>query len=343
MVQVPVSRHRDDRGIALVIVALSIVALLATVGLAIDGSRAYSLRRQTQNAADAAALDATKVLSDIQTCTTSCAATSTIYSTARARAINNGAADPGLSSTTFCRYVDFGRGDLGACPTSGHPALPDGVAGVKVSVSQSETTFFMTIVGKSSYSAGVHATAEIGKPEVTDGIAPIMVCGNNASGGVPIMQFDTSTGQYQVNPAARGLDYYVWGPQLHKVPGGDCLGAQWKGLVATDHDVSYSLPGVWTDYNGTKAGPTRSMLNDPNACTTGFTPGCTLLLPLCPTVDPEGRGLYCTDFGKFVVKSSSANSIDEAIFVGPTTLPSGGTGIIGPADPNGARRVVLTD
>jgi len=54
--------HPRDRGQVLVIFALSLVALMAAAGLAIDMGRFYSERRFLQNAADAAALAAGNVL-----------------------------------------------------------------------------------------------------------------------------------------------------------------------------------------------------------------------------------------------------------------------------------------
>src|SRR5512145_2148684 len=48
----------QERGQALVIIALAAVGLFGFSALAIDGSRVYSDRRHAQNAADAAALSA---------------------------------------------------------------------------------------------------------------------------------------------------------------------------------------------------------------------------------------------------------------------------------------------
>lgn len=50
--------HLSERGQVLVIIVLAIFGLVGITGLAIDGSRAYSDRRQAQNAADTAAMAA---------------------------------------------------------------------------------------------------------------------------------------------------------------------------------------------------------------------------------------------------------------------------------------------
>ena len=52
------TQHSSERGQVLVIIALAMFGLIGMTGLAIDGSRAYSDRRQAQNAADTAALAA---------------------------------------------------------------------------------------------------------------------------------------------------------------------------------------------------------------------------------------------------------------------------------------------
>src|SRR6266511_2913628 len=60
----PGIRHPRQSGQAAIIIALSMVALIAIVGLAIDGGAAYQQRRIAQNSADAAALAATRVMLD---------------------------------------------------------------------------------------------------------------------------------------------------------------------------------------------------------------------------------------------------------------------------------------
>src|SRR5512146_1530308 len=51
-------RNKKERGQALILIVLAIVALIGLTGLAIDGGNAYSDRRHAQNAADTAALAA---------------------------------------------------------------------------------------------------------------------------------------------------------------------------------------------------------------------------------------------------------------------------------------------
>ena len=53
-----IKHSSTERGQVLVIIVLAMFGLIGMTGLAIDGSRAYSDRRQAQNAADTAALAA---------------------------------------------------------------------------------------------------------------------------------------------------------------------------------------------------------------------------------------------------------------------------------------------
>src|ERR1700694_1185754 len=50
--------HSAQRGQAIVLIAIMLAVLVGMAALAIDGSRAYSLRRDLQDAVDAAALAA---------------------------------------------------------------------------------------------------------------------------------------------------------------------------------------------------------------------------------------------------------------------------------------------
>src|SRR5690349_12724417 len=57
-------RHLLDRaeGQSIVLVALALVVLVAMAGLGLDGANAFNQRRNTTNAADAAAMDGTRAL-----------------------------------------------------------------------------------------------------------------------------------------------------------------------------------------------------------------------------------------------------------------------------------------
>jgi hypothetical protein len=64
---------------------------------------------------------------------------------------------------------------------------------------------------------------------------------------------------------------------------------------------------------------------------------------LCPY--GQSGQLYCTEMGLFRIVTADSNSITAATFLGSTgsIVLNGSGGITGPADLNGARKVVLTD
>ena len=61
-----IGRTDDDRGLAMVLVALVMVVLLVFAAFVVDVGAVYNLRRQDQSAADSAALAAAQELSSMK-------------------------------------------------------------------------------------------------------------------------------------------------------------------------------------------------------------------------------------------------------------------------------------
>src|SRR5690349_12809009 len=93
------TRFHDERGATAVLMALSMVGLLAFGGLVLDGGNAYSQRRQMQNAADSSAMSGTNALYKWKLNTS--LPQNSIYDAARQTALDNGAAD----GTFTCKLV----------------------------------------------------------------------------------------------------------------------------------------------------------------------------------------------------------------------------------------------
>lgn len=333
-----IPRAEDDRGAVLVLFAIALVSLLALVGLVIDGGRAYGERRQMQNAADAAAMAATRQLD--QVLTGKVANASTIDAAARDAAERNGA----IRATVTCDLVRFDRSVLGACPTGSSlsPAAQSAAAGVRVTAESRKDTVFLQVVDHRSFTARADATAQIGRPGGTF-VTPFLFCGT-APGHVPkvLLPDATSATGFTVNAAAVGTEYQIYGNDI-KTLGRDCgnPSSSFRGNVNTSG--TFAVPGDWDSDTGNANGPTLRLVSSGSVCTNGFTTGCVLVLPLCPR--SNGRTgtnfrTYCTDLGLFEV-SYVANHDIRAFFRGPAALNQGA--IVGPADPNGARIVALTD
>ena len=172
-------RASDDRGAVLIFLAIALVGLIALAGLVLDGGRAYGERRQMQNAADAASMAATRQLDRYVTDQSSDART--ILAAARDTAEQNGAE----RASVTCRLVRFDRSVIGPCPTGATmpQATKDAAAGVVVTTTQTQDTYFIRVVGNTTFTAGASATAQIGRAGGTY-IAPFLVCGT-APGHVP--------------------------------------------------------------------------------------------------------------------------------------------------------------
>jgi Flp pilus assembly protein TadG len=140
-------RHRQ-RGQMLVLLAISLVAIIAMVGLVLDGGAAYSQRRGQQNAADLAALAGAGALVNGQDATAAEAA-------AKLTATSNGWAD----------------GQNGVVVIVSFPASNQ----VKVDISAPHQNYFARVVGQPTWQVSVTATAEEGVPvgDIT-GAAPII-------------------------------------------------------------------------------------------------------------------------------------------------------------------------
>jgi len=137
--------RRRQRGQILPLFALALVAVVAMVGLVIDGGSAYAQRRDQQNAADLAALAGANAL---------------IFS---------------LDATTAAHRVaeanGYHDGENGVTVAVTFPASNE----VKVDIAAPHRNYFAGVVGQPTWQVGVTATAEEGVPEgdVT-GAAPII-------------------------------------------------------------------------------------------------------------------------------------------------------------------------
>lgn len=167
-------RQQKERGQAIVIMAFAILALGAIVGLAIDGGRLYALRRQAQNAADAAALAATRELALL------------ISQCASGSSSDNTRVNQGLLEYARLNNVEYGQpnSDIEAwyVDENGDPlygsagTIPTGATGVAARATLTDTTTFIRLVGQRFIVATGEATAMTGPvTQLGGGILPIAV------------------------------------------------------------------------------------------------------------------------------------------------------------------------
>jgi hypothetical protein len=142
----------QERGQALVIIALAVVGLFGFSALAIDGSRVFSDRRNAQNAADTAALSA---------------ALAKIRLEDYAQAAKNRAADNGYATNVEVALCNTLTGP-NACqgiPTSGNPDRKNPANYIQVKITSTIPATFARIVGRNEFTNIMTAIAYAGPVE----------------------------------------------------------------------------------------------------------------------------------------------------------------------------------
>ena len=145
-------RNRDERGQIIVIFALALVALVAMVGLVLDGGSAFAQRRSEQNAVDLAALAAANDLIVNQ-------GSADWVGTARAVAKQNGY-EHGVDGVT----VDV------TCKNCPGQAVDTSAPGVQVTVgiTAPHQNAFAGVVGMPTWDVSATATSKTGWPDTGD-------------------------------------------------------------------------------------------------------------------------------------------------------------------------------
>jgi hypothetical protein len=147
--------HRHERGQTAVIAGLSMIALVALVGLVIDAGHAWGQQRRTQNGADAVAKAGAIVIQ---------------HHLAEQGTPNDGTvgcavedmADVNDVVLVDAQYTDHDGavlGPVGACASTA--AIPSGAQGVKATTEQEFDTFVAGMFGMNLWTAAADATAVV--------------------------------------------------------------------------------------------------------------------------------------------------------------------------------------
>ena len=140
---------QGQRGQIIVLFALGMIALIAMVGLVLDGGGAYAQRRGEQNSADLAALAGAN---DYLLNNNSASAIARARSVAALNGYTNGA-----GGVTVAVTIDTTNG-----------------ASVKVDIQAPHANGFASVVGMSSWTVSTTATALTGFPDTAIGAGPIL-------------------------------------------------------------------------------------------------------------------------------------------------------------------------
>lgn len=138
------NRRSGRRGQILVLFVLALVAIVAGVGLVIDGGFAFAQRRSEQNAADLAAFAGANALLNGQN------VTAAAHAAAAANDYPNGTSGVTVTVSTTSKTV-------------------------KVDISAPHSNYFAGVVGQPTWQVSVTATALAGIPKKFSGVAPFIL------------------------------------------------------------------------------------------------------------------------------------------------------------------------
>jgi hypothetical protein len=199
--------RRRERGQALAVMAIAMVAVIAMVGLIVDGGNAWAQQRRTQNGADSAseagATQLAKRIADTDPLHDSAYWDGQVAAAIAANALANGIVVPVAYYTDVCGVLLTPSGaaasGTGTAAVVGAGSLPFGagpapescdpedvvgpVAGVQAMGEHAFNTFFARIVGISNYTASTQATAVGGFLQDT--------CSGPTSGNCILLPFST--------------------------------------------------------------------------------------------------------------------------------------------------------
>ena len=166
----------SGRGQSLVIFAIALTAIIAMVGLVIDGGNAFVQQRATQNGNDAVAEAGAGQLAR-RMLGVPPAGDDATWDTRVADAINQTAAANGVTVVGTPQYVSWDPDAKVAMPLGpvGTGAIPSTAQGVQVGTNRTFSTYFSGVIGLTSFTATTDATAVTGYAETAGagGLIPL--------------------------------------------------------------------------------------------------------------------------------------------------------------------------
>lgn len=267
----------SERGATLVVIALTLTALLGVSSLAIDGGRLFTARRQSQNAADAAALAGAEALFSYQyaAATNGSRSTSAVSSAVTAKLVQNGV------TASSCQLVDASGTVLEPCAGASDAQLT-AASGVQTAGALTEATTLAGVIGVNSVKASATAIAEV-QPLVATS-APFILCGA-AHTGWNILNND---GTINTSNASALQNIPVEGPQVPDCGAGS---STFKGKAASGAGLvpASSWEGVTTGngYNAVAANAVAGLTPCPTDMS-AFAGTCGMVVPVAAAAQGVG-------------------------------------------------------
>jgi Flp pilus assembly protein TadG len=231
---------RRQSGQVIVLFAIALIAMLAMVGVAVDGGTLYVQRRTAQNSADAGALAGTRALQQSLV-----AANTTIGSEICKYVLANSF---GVTPTPSAYFVNTSGTSLGTvslptnCSGASVNVIPSGSSGIHVAVTIGPyNTYLAGLVGVRQLEAQASATAQVGVLSIPlPDLTPLAGCGPDMlTNGQSALPFDDIlNADNSINTSFYGQDMILQGSQMSQNEGATCpawngISSAWKGKITT--------------------------------------------------------------------------------------------------------------
>ncbi|GAC1540337.1 MAG: hypothetical protein NVS3B12_27170 [Acidimicrobiales bacterium] len=315
--------RRDEAGLSLIVIALSMTGIMGVASLSIDGGRMFTARRQAQNAGDAGAQAGAEALFAYQyaAATNATRTPGDVNAAVSAKVLQNG------SSTEVCTLVDSLGNDLVPCATATDADLI-AAAGVRARSTITRSTALAGVMGVNSFTAAATATAQI-QPLVATG-SPFIICGAANTG------WNILSNTNQILPSASNLINVPI--ESSQVPTCGAGSAAFKGKAAPTPGLA-TAGGYWAPAqpgNGYK-GTTANRIAGLNPCPTDISTlasgaTCGLIMPVASGA--KGTGVNTTmlivTFAIFnITANQGGNPRYSGTYVAPASLATLGQGAYG--------------
>jgi hypothetical protein len=153
-------RHGDgQRGQIIVLFGIVLTVVVLMVGVVIDGGYGMAQRRESQNAADFAALAGARIIAEHINGDLTNGTDRNVQAAIAQSLDDNGSAPIAFGVDGGAYYVDNNGGQVGYV---GQGVIPSNAVGVRVTATKSWRPFFLGIAGISTWSASASATARGG-------------------------------------------------------------------------------------------------------------------------------------------------------------------------------------
>lgn len=318
--------------------AVSLLAVVALLGLIFDGGNLYLQRRTAQNAADAGSLAGTRALMYASTSpdptvspgestiakaicvyVTQNAFGSTPKATANFVGLDGNPLTPTTSAPNLITLptdpsdLSVGPHRLKCDEPAVYNVIPPTAAGVKVDANINFNTYLVGMVGIPAMTTTGSGTVQGAAVMTADASnSPFIICGIDTALAPPavgthsvlaMLNSTTAVSPARLDPAAVGMTFLIHGPQVTH-----CGRASMKGLAdqAANAGIT-SLPADLNFTNGTVAGPTRTRVDGYAGCAPGNNFNCVMMVPVATGIGAGPLQLTSVLWAAFLITPFGAN------------------------------------